>query len=145
MMTSYSNPILRGCLGGLIGGLLYLLTLPSLGFIIRTGKVFLVALIVIPVAAGIGGLVGFLIYLCSRLLDTHINAVVRAAVGTAFVLILTGLLSLIGAPGSYGAGEAGSDRHSPVVYWILVAVFFGVIPGVLARTQRARTESPGAI
>lgn len=134
----YTKSLRRGCLGGMFGGLLYTLTLPSFSFIMRSGKLLLVLLLMVPITAIVGTVIGGLIWWLHTKSGRNIRAPLRALIGAGFTVVLAGFLSVIGAMNShtdYGATERGSWNHSEVFYWILLGILLGAVPGIMVGGQ----------
>jgi hypothetical protein len=139
-VAGFANSLWRGFVGGLVGGLLYVLTHPTIVLMVVRGKLLIALTFLLPIAGIVGTAIGGLIWWRYSRTGRNTGAPARALIGAAFAGLLAGLLSIFGASDQYpGSAETGSFINSKAVQWIFLMTFLGAVPGIIVGRQDRTT------
>lgn len=141
--TSYKL-LWRGALGGLLGAPLFLIGLAlndkfRLGHVRYGGLLQIMALpYFLPIGAALGAITGGIIWLFTTKAKVNAPAIVRAAIGAGFILLLFGVVRLI--KGEEASGLIPPTTVEALVNGLLFITFFGVLPGLMARPKKIEAQ-----
>jgi uncharacterized membrane protein len=132
--------IARGALGGVIGG--FILSFISVlyyvfGFAYMSYPHLLIIglLLLIVTGALVGGLVGTAIWIFGVIMKRDFGSIGRAIIGfvTASVVIVGFVLT---RSEDAGFGREPASWSQQAIWWVVVGVILGVLPGLMTHSQR---------
>lgn len=127
----------------MLGGVLYGLTLPGFSYMVGSGQLYIVLLLIVPIAAIVGTLIGGVIWWAHAKSGKNIGTLLRALIGAGFTIVLAGFLSIIGAMDSHtnhDQTEKASWGKSEVLYLSILGILVGAVPGIIVGSQNQEEQ-----
>lgn len=140
--------ILRGALGGLLGGFVFLVgdalhDQLRMGYMPYGGAFQIMALPYFLVAGSIlGSIIACIIWAISHKRGINLSAIPRAMIGASFIFLLMILLYLISLISSEQGTLIPPTPMEQFINRIMYVTFFGALPGIFARPKNtSKTEA----
>ena len=129
----------RGALGGILAAPLFLIGLAlndkfRLGYIRYSGVLQIAAIpYFVPIGAALGAIIGGIIWLIAIKGRANMPAIIRGLIGAVSILLLFGVIRLMRVEETNGF--IAPTPTEALVNNTLFILFFGVLPGIMARSN----------